>query len=160
MAVNNKAYDISLFEVSPKVEQKQVNNVIKIPKSKLEANRRKKVNPIKAISTFLAIITFISVMLIVVHSQVELTELTEQINISSKKLQESESRYTQLQMSVESRTSLKAVEDYSKNHLGMKRIEPTQVEYISLSDSDKAEIKDTNQNKSIFNMISKIFSRS
>ena len=160
MAVNNKAYDISLFEVSPRVEEKQVNNVIKIPKSRLEANRRKKTNPIRAISTFLAIITFISVMLIVVHSQVELTELTEQINISSKRLQESESRYTQLQMSVESRTSLKAVEDYSKIHLGMKRREPTQVEYISLSDSDKAEIKDTNQNKSIFNMISKIFSHS
>ncbi len=151
----NNAYDISLFEAAPKVERK--NNVVKIPESKLEKNRRVKIKPLKAISTFLAVFTLISVMLVVVHSQVELTELTEQINVSTKQLQELESEYTQLQMKVEASTSLKAVEEYSKNKLGMKRIEPTQVEYITLSDGDKAEVKSENQNKSIFDMISRVF---
>ena len=151
----NNAYDISLFEAVPRVERK--NNVVRIPKNKLEENRRVKIKPFNAISTFLAVCTLISVMLVVVHSQVELTELTEQINVSTKQVQELESEYTQLQMKVEASTSLKAVEEYSKNELGMKRIEPTQVEYITLSDGDKAEIKDESQSKSIFDMISRVF---
>lgn len=160
MAMNNRAYDISLFEVNPKVNKKPVNNVIKMPENKCEINRRKKAKHIKAISSFLALSIFISVLLVVVHSQVELTEITEQINASSKQLKEYESDYTQLQMRVESKTSLKTVENYSKNNLGMKKIEPTQVEYITLSDGDKAEIKSENHHKSILDMISKIFSGS
>lgn len=160
MAVDNRnyAYDLSLFEESPAYEPQKKNNVVKIPKRKLDENRRKKLNPFTLLSTSLIAIVSLFIISSVVYSQVQLTELTEQINVATKELQEKQSIYTQLQMKIESESSLRLVENYARNELGMQKIEPTQVEYITLSSGDKAEIKGDTSNNGIFDSIGKVFS--
>lgn len=156
----NLAYDLSLFEARPKeLERKEKQtNVVTIPKEKLAKNQKRKIRPFTLISTFLLSMTVIATVSVMIYSQVELTELTEQINVTTKQLQEQQSIYTQLQMKAESELSLRAVEDYAKTNLAMKKIEPSQVEYINLSEGDKAEIKQDPDKRGILDTIEDLIS--
>ena len=77
-------------------------------------------------------------ILTVIHNQIKLTELTAQIQSMNKQLMESESIHTQLAVRNESNFSLSNVEECAKNELQMCKTTPSQVEYINLSDGDKA----------------------
>ncbi len=75
---SNAAYDFALFE--PKRQQEvpqKKNNIIELPKEKLEQNRKAKVNPVKALSGFLALAVIFGMVTTIVYGQVQLTELTE-----------------------------------------------------------------------------------
>lgn len=147
----NVAYDFSLFEVEPK----EKDNIIKLPKqSKKKRFRSKFLN--MAFVCFSTVIG-VSVVSTMVYGQVKLTELTEEINTVSKCLDESQSINTQLEMKVESQLSLKVVEDCAKNQLEMKRTSPCQVEYISLSDGDKAELDLDNKKINVAERLRDIF---
>lgn len=137
----NEAYDFALFEPKrqQEVPQKQ-NNIIKLPKEKLEENRRPRINPVKAFSTFLFLAVMLGIVGTIVYGQVQLTELTEQINTQTKVLNENKSVYTQLKMKSDSQLSLQAVESYAKNTLGMKTVDQNQVEPIELSKGDKIQV--------------------
>lgn len=147
----NVAYDFSLFEVVPKKEEK--NNVIKLPKSKT----RKKVCPVNFLFSAFLSITAVAVIVMMIHSQVNLMELTEKINKANKTLNESKSTYTQLEMKVDSQLSLPAVENYAKNVLDMHRISPCQVEYVSLSEGDRSEIDEQSSKENILEKVKDIF---
>lgn len=143
MAANNgsEAYDFGLFE--PKRQQeapRKKDNIIKLPKEKLEENRRVRINPVRAVSGFLAMAVIVGIVGTIIYGQVQLTELTEQINRQNTVLTESQSVYTQLKMKSDSQLSLQAVESYAKDKLGMKKMEQSQVRPISLSSGDKSEV--------------------
>lgn len=143
MAANNssEAYDFGLFEPKRKQEApRKNNNIIKLPKEKLEENRRAKINPVRAVSGFLAMAVIVGIVGTIVYGQVQLTELTEQINKQNKTLMENQSVYTQLKMKSDSQLSLRAVESYAKDKLGMKKVEQSQVQPIALSSGDKTEV--------------------
>ncbi|HHV32307.1 MAG: hypothetical protein E7518_00245 [Ruminococcaceae bacterium] len=144
----SEAYDFALFEPKRRQEEPQKqDNIIKLPKEKLEQNRRPKVSPVKAVSAFLAMIVMLGIVGTIVYGQVQLTELTEQLNSATKTLNEQKSVYTQLKMKSESQFSLQAVESYATDKLGMKRIEQSQVEPIELSKGDKTQVVQSgNQN--------------
>lgn len=138
---SNEAYDFSLFEPKPEQQVKhEKNNVIKLPKEKSESNRRIKLRPVKAVLTFLAFAVMLGTAITIVYGQVQLTELTEKLNSANKTLTESESVYTQLKMKSNSQLSLDAVEKCAKDELGLRKIEQSQVEPISLSKGDKTEV--------------------
>lgn len=139
---SSEAYDFALFE--PKREQREGqrkrNNIIELPQQKLEENRRAKRNPARAVSAFLAMAVMLGIVSTMVYGQVQLTELTEELNAATKTYNESASVYTQLKMKSDSQLSLETVEDYAANKLGLKKIEQNQVEHISLSKGDKSEV--------------------
>lgn len=138
---SNEAYDFGLFEPKRQQEAPQKkSNIIKLPKEKLDENRRSKVNPARAVSGFLAMAVILGVVGTIVYGQVQLTELTEQINTQTKTLTESQSVYTQLKMKSDSQLSLQAVEDYAKDKLGMTKIQQNQVQPIELSSGDKTQV--------------------
>lgn len=147
---SNAAYDFALFE--PKRQQQAVpqkkNNIIELPKEKLEQNRRTRVNPAKAISGFLAMAIMLGMVGTIVYGQVQLTELTDQLNAATKTYDENKSVYTQLQMKSNSQLSLQAVEDYATSKLGMKKIEQSQVQPIELSKGDKIQVVRSEKNQS------------
>ena len=146
---SNEAYDFALFE--PKRQQEvpqKKSNIIELPKEKLEQNRRSKVNPVRAISGFLVLAVMLGIVGTIVYGQVQLTELTEQLNTATKTLNENQSVYTQMKMKSESKLSLQAVENYATDKLGMKKIEQSQVEPIELSKGDKTQVVQNEQNKS------------
>ncbi len=160
---SNAAYDFALFE--PKRQQEvpqKKNNIIELPKEKLEQNRKAKVNPVKALSGFLALAVIFGMVTTIVYGQVQLTELTEQLNVATKTLDENQSVYTQLKMKSDSQLSLQSVEDYATNKLGMKKIEQSQVEPIELSKGDKIQVlqsgNDQNWLSSLWNSIVQLLS--
>ena len=64
-----------------------------------------------------------------------------------QKLEESQSVQTQLQMNLDSQTSLAKIESVATEDLGMKRVVQNQMNYIGLSEGDKGEVvTDTNSN--------------
>ena len=75
-----------------------------------------------------------------IYGQVRLSELTNEINLSTNELSEKQSVYTQLKMKSQSKLSLQTVEEYAEAQLGMRKIEQNQVEYISLSEGDKSQV--------------------
>lgn len=142
MYVNEKsvAYDLSLFETA---EQRQKNNIVKLPKKRYKAKNKRSIS-LKLAVTLVAFCTMgLGTVGTLIYNQVQLTELTANINSSSKLLNESEGIYTQMQVKSEANLSLSNVEDYAKNKLGMEKIDPSQIEYVSLSNGDKATVKNS-----------------
>lgn len=156
MDKRNSAYDLSLFEDKPQKRNTQ-SNVVKIPRKKWKIKTKKKLKLGTAL--YIAIISsaIVSMFSSMIYGQVQLTELTDKINESNKVLAENQSIYTQLKMRSESKFSLKSVEEYAENELFMRKIEPSQIEYIVLSNGDKAEIKNDSKNDSIFDKIKNMF---
>ncbi|MDQ5983417.1 MAG: Cell division protein FtsL [Eubacteriales bacterium SKADARSKE-1] len=134
----NVAYDLSLFE---EVTINQQDNVLELPNKGSKTNKKRKTNPFFVLAVSIFSFICLGIVGTVVYNQVQLTELTANINSVTKKLNESEGVYTQLQVKTESNLSLSIVEDYAKNELKMSKIDPAQIEYISLSKGDKATIK-------------------
>ena len=161
---NNEAYDFALFEPKRQQQEKPAkkSNIIELPQEKLEQNRRAKIKPLRAVSTFLAFGVMISIVGTMVYGQVQLTELTENLNAATKTLNESESVYTQLQMKSDSQLSIQTVENYATGKLGLKKIEQNQVEPISLSKGDKTQVvqngEDENWLTSLWNSILQLLS--
>lgn len=152
----NLAYDLSLFEENSSRSKRQ-NNVVKIPKKTQKVSTKKKLNFATTALTFFSTAIVVSIIAMMIVSQIQLAELTDDINDANKVLDEKNSLYTQLQMKLESDLSLTTVENYAKNNLGMKKISPNQVEYINLSHGDKAEVNDSADKKGILNIFKDLF---
>ncbi|QEY33591.1 hypothetical protein FL966_12720 [Caproiciproducens galactitolivorans] len=160
---SNGAYDFALFE--PKRQQeapRKKDNIIEIPKEKLEQNRKTGAKPFRAVSYFLALTVMLGIVGTYVYGQVQLTELTDNLNAAAKTLSESESVYTQTQMKANSKLSLETVENYATGKLGLQKIAQNQVEPISLSKGDKIQVleSDAGENwlSSIWNAIRHLLS--
>ena len=160
---SNGAYDFALFE--PKWQQESLqkkNNIIEIPQEKLEQNRKTGAKPFRAVSYFLALAVMLGIVGTYVYGQVQLTELTENLNTATKTLNESESVYTQTQMKADSQLSLETVENYATNKLGLQKIAQNQVEPISLSKGDKIQVIQSGKGKnwlsSLWNSIQHLLS--
>lgn len=140
---SNLAYDLSALR------QRQVKNKNYIlSKSKQQS----KINPFK-ISFILFTILVLSGMLIFSH--INLNELNNSYNKLSKNLEELKSENTRLSLELESKTSLKNVEEYAKKELGLKKGDSSQIEYVSMPQKNK--IEHNNKLKSIFDYISNFF---
>ena len=58
----------------------------------------------------------------VVYNQVQLTELTDQINTTTQQLEEAQSTEIQLNMEASQKMNGAAVEEYATNELGMSKV--------------------------------------
>ena len=121
-----------------------------------KANRRRTgIFRFSLIAIFGIAVAFIVVSII--HGQVQLTELNQEIANAKATLAEQQSVYTQLEMKVDSSISNPVVEEYAKDKLHMVKATNTQKEFVNLSEGDKAEVTMTSD-KSIFESIGEAFS--
>ena len=86
----------------------------------------------------------------IIFNQVQLTELTEEIDTAAQQLEESQSVYTQLQMKANANVSLATVESYAKENLGMRKIDQSQLVFVELSKGDKGEVVQDNSGNNFF----------
>lgn len=93
----------------------------------------------------------------IIHGQVQLTELNQEIANAKAQLAEQQSIYTQLEMKVDSSISTTVVEDYARNKLKMNKAANSQKEFVDLSEGDKAEVS-LSEDKNIFESIAEAFS--
>lgn len=150
MAASNTAYDFGMFE--PKHRQTQEparkNNVIELPRERLEENRRPKHRILPMLPTILSFLILAGMSGAYIYGQVQLAELSDSLSAVSKQLSEAQSVYTQMKMKSEAQISLEAVENYASEQLGMEKINRKQVENVTLSSGDKTQVlvPVTNQN--------------
>lgn len=173
----NLAYDFTLFEEAPTGrvsargkdkhnETAAENGGTDRAQTKTEERSSKKKNVkrfsrrtfdfarIALVVLFGAAVVFIVASII--HGQVQLTELNQEIVNAKAQLAEQQSIYTQLEMKVDSSISTAVVEDYAKKDLNMKKAANSQKEFVNLSEGDKAEVTITSE-KNIFESIAEAF---
>jgi cell division protein FtsL len=171
---HNLAYDFRLFEEEEVVRpyarkakgdgsvtetaQKQ-NNDAADASPKKEAKKGRTVREKRRRNRFgriaigiLAGLAIVLVVVSIIHGQVQLTELNQEIINARAELSEKQSIYTQLEMKVDSSISTSAVEQYAKENLSMNKAANSQKEFISLSEGDKAEVT-LEEDKNIFERI-------
>lgn len=148
----NRGYDLSLFETSgtaarkpePKKTKKKHyshrNNIVEMPQVNVDKSLRRKHNPASLFAGFVMAAVVAVILGIIIHGQVQLAEINQQITVAQQTLTEKESEHNQMQARVEGFLSTAAIEECARNELGMAKATNQQKEYISLESGDKAEV--------------------
>ena len=173
---HNLAYDFTLFEEQrrapaaamrgrAKAEDKPVGtgskekvNKASAPetssgrKPRIKRLRRRKSNFIRIAAGVAFGLVAVFMIASIIHGQVQLTEMNQELADARAELSEKQSIYTELEMKVEAAISNSAVEQYAQENLHMTKASNSQKEFISLSEGDKAEVV-LSEDKNIFERI-------
>ena len=133
------AYTLETF--IPKTAE-QHDTELKTRSLRIIKNHRKAkvIAPIKVI---LASAIAIAVSVIMIYSQVVLTELTSEVGFYENQLTELDTEYVRLQSELESITSIKTLEEAAETKLGLSKIDSSQVEYVNLTGADEITVAHT-----------------
>ena len=127
IGATNVAYDLSLFEEverQPKIEE------VKLPKKQKVLN----MSPLKMLSLGVLVVALVSVLL---YSNVMLSEITAEVNAATSTLEDLNNEYTRLEMELNRKMSIGAIEEYATETLNMSKIEQYQVEMVSINSNDE-----------------------
>lgn len=168
---HNLAYDFTLFEApytdgtSARLRKKSSEDAVAVGSGEKEKQNKSRTKTKKSVKSTrrrknigriaLGVVLGVAVMAMIVsiiHGQVQLTELNQEIIDARAQLAEQQSIYTQLEMKVDSSVSTSVVEQYAKEQLSMNKANNSQKEFINLSDGDKAEVS-MSEDKNIFERI-------
>ena len=107
MASTSNAYDFDLFDsrdhgsAVPKLpepkapqKQKQKNNVVKLDEKQLRRSHRHSANTVKMLMNLAVVLVIVGAIGAVVFSQVQLTELTDEINTANESLSQEKSIFS------------------------------------------------------------------
>lgn len=149
MANYSEAYDFSLFEerydntapaVEPRKRRDEKSNVVELPKNEPEKSTKPKRHPVRALAAVFSFAFFVAIAVAMVYSQEQLAKLTEQINVATETLAESESLEVQLNMQAAQKMNGAQVEAYAADELGMSKISSGQVTYVNVAQQDKGTV--------------------
>ena len=172
----NLAYDLRLFEdeeirsssvktperkqedkPTKKKQNTKVDKKSKGEKSSVKRIKRRKNNFLNISLAVVFAVVVVAVVGLIIHGQVQLTELNQRISAAQSQLEEQQSIYTQLEMKVDASISTAVVEKYAQENLGMTKVDNSQKEFVSLSEGDKVELT-MKENDTIFDAIADAFS--
>ena len=154
---SSEAYDFSLFEERTSTEERDSNarwdntqpehpkkrsqeNVVELPEEELKKNRKPRRHLLRKAAAVLCFGVVFSAVTLVVYNQVQLTELTEEINTTAKQLEEAESLEIQLNMEASAQMDGAAVEQYAQEELGMSKVSGGQVTYVNVAQEDQGTV--------------------
>ncbi len=120
------------YKLPKQQEEVRQPKIVKVPKAKPAV---KTASPTKVL---LFLIVIIGLSFSVMYSRAQLTELTTKVNAATEELDVLQSETVRLKTELESRISLKNVEEYVTMELGLEKLDPSQIEYITL----EAELPD------------------
>lgn len=130
---DNLAYDLSLFEN----RERKVKSVPKeLPKALPQSRLR--VAAVALGRIFVGAMVGL-ILCAGIFSRVKLNETVYQIGKANSMLAELQNDYTRLNMQLDSKVSIKSIEEYATGTLGLNRAEKYQISYITLSGDDKIE---------------------
>ena len=133
------AYNLENFAAKTAEQQ---DKELKSSSLRIIKNRRKVkvVAPVKVIfASALAIV----ISVIMIYSQVVLTELTSEVSFYENQLTELNTEYVRLQGELEATTSIKTLEEAAETKLGLAKIDSSQVEYVNLTGDDAISVART-----------------
>ncbi len=133
------AYVLENFAAKTAVEQ---DKELKSRSLRIIQNRRKEkgIAPAKII---LGAIMTIVICVVMIYSQVVLTELTSEVGFYENQITDLNTEYVRLQSELEASTSIKTLEEAAENKLGLAKIDSSQVEYVSLTGTDDITVAQT-----------------
>lgn len=140
----NAAYDISIFE-ERKYSPEKRDNIVELPGKRSKSKQKSKLNIMSVMFTAITFSASVAAVGTMLSNQVQLTEIADKTNQLTKQLEESKSENTQLEMKIKEKFSPEKVTYHAQNELAMEQTSPSQVEYISLSAGDKAELTQKTQ---------------
>ena len=94
---------------------------------------RRKTKVIAPVKVILASAMAIVISIVMIYSQVVLTELTSEVSFYENQLTELNTEYVRLQGELEATTSIKTLEEAAETKLGLAKIDSSQVEYVKLT---------------------------
>ena len=131
--MQSAAYDLSIYEPKPKRQAEQSPKVRVVAQRSQEELTRPKMLA-KAVGLVVLLIVSLCMLL---YSNAVLTELSDQVAEAQEKHQMLLAENERLQTSIESRMSLRNIEDIAKNELRLSELEPYQVTYVNRCGGDK-----------------------
>ena len=147
MAAAERVYNFERFsprevvaEVKEEPKAEKVTNIIELPGQLLRQSRRKRVKPLRAVATAVGVLMICGVLGTVIHGQVQLTELNEEILTATAQLSEAQSVELRLQYAADQNMSTAQLEEYASEQLGMQKINPGQITYIGLADGNTGTV--------------------
>lgn len=135
----NLAYDLSRYEYHKEVAEPKREQMIK--RSAKPAPRG-----FSTVKTVAAVALAGALMCFVLYGKAEETCLQSEIASMNKAVDIEYSNGVRMKAELDGRTSIESVEDYAENVLGLKKLDKSQVEYVSLQNSDVIEIAETESN--------------
>ena len=133
------AYNLENF--IPKTAEQQDKELKKSSLRIIENRRKAKVvAPVKII---LASAMAIIISIVMIYSQVVLTELTSEVSFYENQIVDLDTEYVRLQGKLEATTSIKTLEEAAETKLGLAKIDSSQVEYVNLTGMDEISVAHT-----------------
>ena len=144
MPNSSTAYDLSRFE-----QHEPQRRTLKVVKNKRMAQQKRGVSPAGTICLVLSVVAIVALF---IYNNVMLTEIGAQISACNAQLADLQDEATRLQATIESSTSVKAIEEIATQELGLSKLERSQVTYIDLSNEDVIEVAEK-QSPGIFDTV-------
>lgn len=129
---SSAAYDLSIYEPKPQRRQEESVQMKVVAQHSAEELARPKTMA-KALSIVLLLTAALCMML---YNNATLTELSDQIADAQARNELLLSENERLQTSIESKMSLRNMEDVAKNELGLSELEPYQITYVNRCGGD------------------------
>ncbi len=135
----NAAYDLSKYEnAAPKLTDGE--------KSKIVVRRAKPKPTASAPKILITAVMAVLVLSLVVYPKVQQATVMSDINKLNDQVMILESENVRMQTAIESKSALKAVEDYAVDVLGMQKLDKSQIEYLSIENGNVIDIPKENEN--------------
>ena len=150
----NVAYDLSMYEslLESKPEKQQK------PQQQAKTVKFKNKKTFKTALNVLSIAIALSMVLAIVYTNSQITEITSNIASVQNEITELESEKAYLDFTLESRMSLNEIEEYAVNVLGMVKMDSTQVEYIEIESENMVEFTAENLSDKIEEAVQPVLS--
>ncbi|MGN0598807.1 MAG: hypothetical protein ACI4JK_02830 [Oscillospiraceae bacterium] len=135
----NAAYDLSKYEnAAPKLTDGE--------KSKIVVRKAKQKPAASAPKILITAVMAVLVLSLVVYPKVQQATIMSDINKLNDQVMILESENVRMQTAIESKSALKAVEDYAVDVLGMQKLDKSQIEYLSIENGNVIDIPEENEN--------------
>ncbi len=138
MGKHNLAYDLSKYE----------NANYKQDEEKVKINMIRQKNASQGSAPKVIALTLSAGLLMgaVIYAKVEQAALHTDISSQTKYVDILRSENVRMKSEIEGKSSIKAVEEYAENVLGMQKIDKSQIDYITIENGNVIDIPDNNDN--------------
>lgn len=125
-----------------KTAEKKKRNIVKLNEKQLRVARRQNIDTGKVARSIVGVAAIFLMVAYVIYGQVQLTELTYEIENSQQELSELHSVQIQLEMEAAAGKNSDEMREYAETVLGMGAVRGDQVTCISIAQDDEAVLSD------------------
>jgi hypothetical protein len=99
-----------------------------------------------AIKVFIAGVLALLLFSVVINSYVQLNEVYSAISDANTELSDLRSENVRMQTELEGKASISNIKEYAEDHLGLQKLDKSQIQYIEIQTEDSVTIDEGEQN--------------